>query len=85
MRHLVCVCLHEGRASRGASDATLMKCWKTTETLLERARNKLPVASEQEYVTLLVWYREFLEHNDLELALDALEEIGHLVIKFAVV
>jgi hypothetical protein len=64
------------------TDAKLLKSWATTETLLERARNALPVASEQqeqEYVTLLTRYHEFLEHNELELALDTLEELGHLV------
>jgi hypothetical protein len=37
------------------ADAKLLKSWKITETLLERARNALPVASEQhehEYMTL---------------------------------
>jgi hypothetical protein len=30
-------------------------------------------------VTLLARYHEFLEHNEFELALDTLEEIGNLV------
>jgi hypothetical protein len=34
---------------------------------------------EQEYVALLGQYRGFLEHNELELALDTLEALGHLV------
>ena len=60
-------------------DAKLVKSWKTTETLLERARRALPVGHEQEYAALLTQYHEFLEHNELELALDILEELGHLI------
>jgi hypothetical protein len=61
------------------SDAKLAKNWKVTETLLERARHALPAHHEQEYAALLTQYREFLEHNELELALDILEELGHLI------
>jgi hypothetical protein len=50
-----------------------------SRTVLERARRALPDGSEQQYVTLLARYSEFLEHNEIELALDTLEEIGHLV------
>lgn len=63
------------------TDAKLLKSWKSTETLLERARNALPASTgmnEQEYVALLTQYRQFLEHNELELALDMLEALGHL-------
>jgi hypothetical protein len=51
------------------TDAKLLKSWKITETLLERARNALPVAlkqHEQEYVTHLARYREFVEHNEFD-------------------
>jgi len=34
-------------------DAKLVKSWKTTETLLERARHALPVRHEPEYAALL--------------------------------
>jgi hypothetical protein len=64
------------------SDAELVKRWKITETLLERARHALPdapVRHEQEYAEHLAQYREFLEHNELELALDILEKLGHLI------
>jgi len=61
------------------SDAKLVKSWKITETLLERARHALPVRHDQEYAVFLSRYREFLEHNELELALDMLEELGYLV------
>jgi hypothetical protein len=60
-------------------DPKLVKSWKITETLLERARRALPVGHEQGYAALLTQYREFLEHNELGLALDILEEMGHLV------
>ncbi|MBC9877178.1 hypothetical protein G8O24_07435 [Bradyrhizobium sp. INPA01-394B] len=59
-----------------------IKRWKITETVLERARNALPAspaANEHETARLLEQYREFLEHNELGLALDALEELGHLL------
>jgi hypothetical protein len=56
----------------------MVKSWKITETLLERARHALPAGDEQERAALLVRYREFVEHNELELALDVLEELGHL-------
>jgi hypothetical protein len=65
-----------------SSNCCIRETQKLTETLLERATNTLPVASEQqeqEYVTLLTRYHEFLEQNELELALDTLEELGHLV------
>jgi len=61
------------------SDAKLTKSWKITETLLERARHALPARHEQAHAALLTQYREFLEHNELELALDILEELGHLI------
>jgi hypothetical protein len=61
------------------TDVKLLKSWKITETLLERARRALPVASEHEYATLVAQYREFLEHNEFGLALDTLEEPEHLV------
>jgi len=64
------------------TDANLLKSWKITETLLESARRALPASTEtheQEYATLLGRYREALEHNELELALDMLEAFGHLV------
>jgi hypothetical protein len=60
-------------------DAKQVKSWKITESLLERALHALPARREQEYASLLTQYREFLEHNELELALDILEELGHLM------
>jgi hypothetical protein len=63
-------------------DAKLIKSWEITETLLERARNALPAPPaqhEQGAAELLTQYREFLEHNELGLALDVLEDLGHLI------
>jgi hypothetical protein len=61
------------------SDAELVKSWKITETMLERARHALPKLDDREHAALLTQYREFLEHNEFGLALDILEELGHLV------
>jgi hypothetical protein len=60
-------------------DAKIVKSWKITETLLERARRALSARDERQYAALLSRYREFMEHNELGLALDILEELGHLV------
>jgi hypothetical protein len=64
------------------ADAKLLKSWKITETLLEQARQALPTVPaqhEQESAAVLAQYREFLEHNELELALNILEDLGHLI------
>lgn len=63
-------------------DERLLNSWAITETLLERARQALPEPSDPqrpEYITLLAEYQEYLEHNELGLAFDALEALGHLV------
>lgn len=57
-------------------DAELIKSWKVTEALLRSARRALP--EDQECASLLTQYHEFIEHNELELAFDILEETGHL-------
>jgi hypothetical protein len=61
------------------ANVELRKRWMVSRTLLERARRALPVGCDQKYVTQLVRYHEFLEHDEFERALDTLEEIGHLV------
>lgn len=64
------------------ADLKLIKSWKVTEALLERAKRALPeptAENKEEYQNLLSKYRQFLEHNELELALDILEELGGLV------
>lgn len=63
------------------TDASLQKRWKVTEVLLERAKRALPTpakAQEKDYAALLAQYQQFLDHNELELALDMLEELGDL-------
>jgi len=60
----------------------LIKRWKVTESLLERARRELPdfpAHHEKQRAALLAEYREFLDHNELGLAFDILEQLGHLV------
>ena len=60
----------------------LWKRWKVTEAHLEHARGLLPPPSSDvasEYERLLSEYQSFLEHNELELALDMLQELGDLV------
>jgi hypothetical protein len=64
------------------TDAKLLKSWKITTTLLERARLALPAPSDQEETgraARVAQYHHFLEHNEWELALNTLEELGHLV------
>jgi hypothetical protein len=61
------------------ANVELRKRWMVSRTVLERARRALPDGCEQQYETQVARYREFLEHSEFELALDALEEIGHLV------
>jgi hypothetical protein len=64
------------------TDVRLLKSWKITAALLERARQALPEPSEEqkpECVAILAEYHELLEHNELALAFDALEALGHLV------
>ena len=60
----------------------LWKNWKVTEAHLEHARGLLPSPSQDiatEYQRLLSDYRSYFGHNELELALDMLQELGDLV------
>lgn len=60
----------------------LWKRWKVTEAHLEHARGLLPAATAHvaaEYGRLLTDYRSYLNHNELELALDTLREFGDLL------
>jgi hypothetical protein len=52
-------------------DERLLKQWQITETLLDTAAAELSGAS------VLQTYRDFIEHNELEMALDVLEDAGH--------
>jgi hypothetical protein len=59
----------------------LWKSWKVTEAHLRHARKRLsqPLKEKQEnFQNLLRFYENYLEHNELELALDVLEELGQL-------
>ena len=59
-----------------------VKRWKVTQANLERARRLLPSAPVDlaaDYGRLLSEYNSYLEHNELELALDMLQELGDLV------
>ena len=55
----------------------LIKQWKATATLLQRARDAVQDSSE-EVVKLRKEFDEWIQHNELELALDALQEISEL-------
>jgi hypothetical protein len=67
------------------SDVELQKRWKTTRWHLEYARRVLPSNAlenkgeipDQDVATLGA-YQDFLDHNELELALDQLEGLGSL-------
>jgi hypothetical protein len=64
------------------TDVTLHKRWQVTQTLLQRAKCALPTppqAQQDEFAILLARYQHFLDHNELELALDMLEEVGDLL------
>lgn len=61
------------------ADPEMIKRWKIIETLLERARQALPETPHDQRPALLAQYQEFLEHNELGLAFDVLEKLGHLV------
>lgn len=59
----------------------LMKRWLATKALLRRAHAAIPASEEpqREVTYLRSEFTESIEHNELELALDALEELGELV------
>ena len=58
-------------------ESKLEKQWKLTIAELESARGYIPPEGlDDELAKYLHEYNEFLEHNELELALDMLEEIG---------
>jgi len=60
----------------------LWKRWKISETLLKRAHCALPrpaVKAEEQFRALEKALLEYLEHNEHELALDMLQEMGEVV------
>jgi hypothetical protein len=56
-----------------ASDE-LIKSWKRTEGFLRDARSHLSEATEEILTDEFHAFEEYLQHNELELALDMLEE-----------
>jgi hypothetical protein len=65
------------------ADSRLEKSWSVTRTLLSRAKDALPVPPSEaraEFEETLAEYERMLGHNELELALDALEHAGGLVL-----
>ncbi|MGJ4927179.1 hypothetical protein ACQR1I_18200 [Bradyrhizobium sp. HKCCYLS2038] len=63
------------------ADMELIARWKATTALLDRARHALPKPlppHELAYASLSTQLDEYLEHNELELALDTLMELGDL-------
>jgi len=60
----------------------LWKRWKVTEAHLRAAEQSLPSSPPEvagEYERLHAEFTSFLDHNELELALDMLQELGELV------
>lgn len=60
----------------------LWKQWKVTEAHLRsahRALPELPTEVAAEFERLQSEFSSFLDHNELELALDMLQELGELV------
>ena len=60
------------------ADAALYKRWKISETLLRRAHSAIPRSESQEerFCVIENAFFEYLEHNEHELALDMLQELG---------
>ena len=66
----------------GLDQQTLWKRWKISEILLKRAHSALPrpnTQAEEQFHALEQAFVEYLEHNEHELALDMLQELGELV------
>ncbi len=64
------------------ADVALVKRWKISEALLKRAHRALPRPdknAEEQFRVFEKEFLEYLEHNELELALDMLQEAGDLV------
>ena len=62
-------------------NAALVKRWKISETLLKRAHSALPRPENDDptFLELERQFTEYVEHNEHELALDTLEDLGDLV------
>jgi hypothetical protein len=61
---------------------TLWKRWKISETLLKHAHSALPrpnMKAEEQFRALEKAFLEYLDHNEHELALDMVQDMGELV------
>lgn len=54
------------------SDSEFVESWERTRGHLRRALVELPAGDDAEFE----WYAEFIDHNELELAMDELAQIG---------
>lgn len=63
------------------SSPELFKRWQIVVTILRRARHTVPPEHHENarVAELGRQFEEFIKHNELELALNCLEEIGNLV------
>ena len=60
----------------------MVKRWRSTEAVLERARVALPQPEDEvkvEFDQAIAEYQEYLSHNELGLAFEALKEAAELV------
>jgi hypothetical protein len=63
-------------------DAARLKRWQATETIMERARSRLPEPAENvrgDFCQAISEYQDFLSHNELGLAFDSLRYAAELV------
>jgi len=60
----------------------LLKLWRTVEEILKHAEATIPLPNfenKKEYDHLKNQFNEYLKHNELELAMDMLEELSAIV------
>ena len=63
-------------------DLLLLQQWKMIAALLRRAQSRLPTPSEEareEFESAVAVAMDYLDHNELELALDSLADAAELV------
>src|SRR5687767_15159120 len=63
-------------------DAERVKRWRSTEAVMERARLALPQPAHEakaEFDQAISEYQDYLSHNELGLAFDALRDAAELV------
>jgi hypothetical protein len=64
------------------ADIALIKQWKVSEAILKRAHRALPQPdknAEAQFRILEKKFLAYLQHNEQELALDMIQELGDLV------